>query len=106
MTQQTYEPPPAVAERADDELYGNAVNALAANFREDIAHAQRQRGGSKALQFALVLRVLSDLMRDGWGAPDAVQIKDVFDQFGPGAVLLALRRAYAEPQPDAPLVGD
>lgn len=106
MSTDTYEAPPTVGERADDERYANAVNALAVNFREDIAHAHRQRGGSKALQFALVLRVLSDRMRDGWGASDALQIKDVFDQFGPGAVLLALKRAYEQPQPTAPLVGD
>ena len=99
-------PPPTVAERADDERYANAVNALAAVFRMDIAESQSRGAAEPSLAFAWVLQRLSRLMRDGWGASDAVFIKDVFDQFGPGAVLLALKRAYTEPQPSAPLVGD
>jgi len=103
MTQQTYEQPPTVAERADDELYANAVNALAAVFRMDIEHTQHT---DPRIQFARMMDIVSRLMRDGWGASDAVFVKDVFDTHGPGAVLLALKRAYEIPQPSAPLVGD
>lgn len=108
MTQQTYEQPPSVAERADDELYANAVNALAAVFRVDIEETQRCSRGNveDRAQFARVLRYVANLMNDGWGASDAIFPKDVFDQHGPGAVLLALKRAYEQPQPSAPLVGD
>ena len=106
MTQQTYEQPPTVAERTDDERYANAVNALAAVFRVDIAESQSRGEAEPSQAFAWVLHRVCRLMRDGWGAPDAVYVKDVFDQFGPGAVLLALKRAYEQPQPSAPLVGD
>ena len=97
-------PPPTVAERAEDERYANAVNALAAVFRMDIEAAGGQP--HPHLQFAQVLMRLARLMKDGWGASDALYVQDVFDQFGPDAVLLALKRAYTEPQPSAPLVGD
>jgi hypothetical protein len=101
----TYEAPPTVAERADDALYANAVNALAAVFRMDIEYGSTLYTGD-ADRFAAVLVRVSRLIKDGWGASDAVFIKDVFEQYGPGAVLLALKRAYELPQPSAPLVGD
>ena len=106
MSIETHEGPPlSVAERADDELYANAVNALAAVFRMDIEDA-RSRHDADNLQFSRILFYVATLMRDGWQATDALYPRDVFDQFGPGAVLLALKRAYEQPQPSAPLVGD
>jgi len=102
MTQHTYEAPPTVAERADDEIYANAVNALAAVLRFDIEDST-QAGRNPAQQFAIVLRkVALEAQHGGAGT----YLADVFDQFGPGAVLLALKRAYEQPQPSAPLVGD
>ena len=100
----TYEQPPSVAERADDELYAHAVNALAAVLRFDIEE-QLVRGGSPQAQAAQVLRTVAGQLIDGWSV-DALPVRDVFDQHGPGAVLLALKRAYEQPQPSAPLVGD
>ena len=44
----TYEQPPTVAERADDERYANAVNALACVFRVDIEQARRATGSDIA----------------------------------------------------------
>ena len=98
-------PPPTVAERAEDERYANAVNALACIFRVDIEQARRATG-SEAAAFARLLAYVAALMRDGWNSTDALYPRDVFDQHGPGAVLLALKRAYELPQPSTPLVGD
>lgn len=102
-----YEQPPSEIERAKDEIYANAVNALAAVFRMDIdASKGREFEPDGAHAFAYVLQRTARLMRDGGGASDAIFIKDVFDQFGPGAVLLALKRAYEQPQPMGDLEGD
>lgn len=106
MHAHTDEQPPTVAERADDEIYANAVNALAATYRMDIDDAAVIRANNPGAQFAWVLDRVSRLMRDGWDAPDALATKALFERYGAEAVLLALRRAYTEPQPDAPLVGD
>lgn len=106
MNTQTYDgPAPSELEQADDEIYANAVNALAAVFRMDIEESQR-KNGTPGAQFASVLVGVARQVREGWAGTDALYLRDVFDQFGPGAVLLALKRAYEIPQPSAPLVGD
>lgn len=106
MSIETHEgPAPADIERADDEIYANTVNALAAVFRIDIAALQRNCS-TEGTRFAAILSRVAGLMRDGWEASDAMFPKDVFDQYGPGAVLLALKRAYEQPQPMGELEGD
>lgn len=97
-------PPPSVEERAKDEIYANAVNALAAVMRFDIEE-QRVRGGSPHAQMTQVLRTIALQLIDNW-SPDALPVRDVFDTHGPGAVLLALKRAYELPQPCGELEGD
>ena len=99
----TYEQPPSVAERAADELYANAVNALAAVMRFDI-ETEARTNWPREKQFAAVLDDITEQLTSD--AVDGLYLRDVFDQYGPGAVLLALKRAYEQPQPSAPLVGD
>lgn len=77
--------------RRVDENYANDVNTLAAVFRIETR-------GASASDFAGMLRYVASLMLDGWGASDAQFPQAVFDMHGPGAVLLALKRAYDSPE--------
>ena len=79
-------------EQRDDEQYANDVNTLAAVFR-----TERRGHQDDAREFASMLRYVASLMLDGWGSPDALFPQQVFSDHGPGAVLLALRRAYEQP---------
>ena len=79
------------AQRDRDEMYANDVNTLAAVFRT-------QARGDSAWEFAAMLKYVAALMLDGWGASDAQFPQQVYSDHGPGAVLLALKRAYDQPE--------
>lgn len=82
------------AQRDRDEIYANDVNTLAAVFRSmnPVCYQPTRE------RFSLMLRYVAGLMADGWGAADAQFPQQVFDDHGPGAVLLALKRAYDQPE--------
>lgn len=86
------------AQRDRDEMYANDVNTLAAVFRTDIAANGKQYRGECRQSFAQMLLHVSSLLLDGWGASDAQFPQAVYDDHGPGAVLLALKRAYDQPE--------
>ncbi len=82
------------AQRDRDEIYANDVNLLAAVFRTKYPSFHRPSRHS----FAATLKSVALLMMDSWGASDLQFPQQVYDDHGPGAVLLALKRAYDQPE--------
>lgn len=82
------------AQRDRDEIYANDVNALAAVFRTQYGVLLRETRPGAVLS-ALLLDLSRRLTRQ---SSDNEFIQSVFDDHGPGAVLLALKRAYDSPE--------
>lgn len=82
------------AQRDRDEIYANDVNALAATFRTEYVNAFQSRN---ALTFESVLWSMSRRLQLSKASSDQF-LQQVFDDHGPGAVLLALKRAYDQPE--------
>lgn len=84
------------AEIAADERYANDVNAVAALLRIDLAR-ERERHQHPARQFsALLVRVGASIRHGESGDP----VLALFEDYGPGAVAVAIKRAVDEPQPE------
>ena len=86
------------AQIARDENYANAVNHAACLLRIDL-ETERQRHQHPARQFAaLLVRVAASIRHGESGDP----ILALFEDYGPAACALAVKRAVDEPQPEEP----
>lgn len=87
------------AEIAADENYANAVNGLAACLRLEMARERHGFASSRYHRFAALLRAVAADIEYGQSGNQTLA---VFDDWGPGAVCIALKRAVDEPQPEEP----
>jgi len=91
----TYEQPPTVAERADDERYSNDFAVLVALFRIDL----EGKTPPTVQQFARQLNRLSlDLLNTSGVSADGLFFEESFNTHGPSVLLRALARAYDAPE--------
>lgn len=87
-------------ERAREEIYANDVNTLAQMFRADMQATKKRVHSS--VQFVSLLRGIAvDMMADRFDSPQGLFIKQVFEDHGPQAILMALKQAYDHPEPFA-----
>ena len=100
MTQQTYEQPPAVAERADEERYARDYADCAALFRIDIEGNERPDVRTFARQLN---RLMLDLLNTSGLSADGLFFAEAFETHGPSILLRALAKAYEQP---AHILGD
>lgn len=93
----TYEAPPSVAERADDERFFNEFNTIVATLRIALETTDRWR---------LTAR-LAEVCRGDYPLSAEQSVIYFCDHYGYPAVLRALATAIEQPiNPSAPLVGD
>lgn len=84
----TYEKPPSVIERADDEVYTNAFNGIVASFRVALESNTPEK---------LTVRV-ADICRTGHAFSHEQPVLYLRDTYGYPAVLRALAKAIESPE--------